>query len=68
MTTATAGQLLTLEEVAEYLRVSKATVRRWTNSGKLPCYRLGSKAGRRLFSLEQVQQFLTANEQKPAAA
>ena len=68
MPTATNGQLLTLEEVAEYLRVSKATVRRWTNSGRLPCYRLGGNGGRRLFSSEQLQAFLAACEHKGVSA
>ena len=61
-----AEQLLTLEEAARYLRVSKATIRRWTNSGRLRCYRLGGKAGRRLFSLEHIQGFLAMSEESPA--
>ena len=56
------SQLFTLEEVAGYLRVSKATVRRWTQSGKLKCYRLGEKKGRRLFSQEHINAFLSLNE------
>jgi excisionase family DNA binding protein len=56
-------KLLTLEEVAEYLRVSKATIRRLTNRGKLSCYRLGGKSGKRLFSPDQVLAFLAGCEQ-----
>jgi len=60
-------RLWTLWEVAEYLRVSPATVRRLTNNGKLPCYRLGGKGGKRLFSPERVLEFLAACEQGRSA-
>lgn len=33
--------LLTLREVAAYLRVSEKTVRRWVAQGRIPCVRLG---------------------------
>jgi excisionase family DNA binding protein len=52
------ARLMTLPEVAAYLRVSTATVRRWSTSGVLGSYRPGGKYGRRLFSPEQVQEFL----------
>ena len=34
------ARMLTVEEVASELRVSKETVRRWVRSGKLPCIKL----------------------------
>ena len=34
------AKMLTVEEVASELRVSKETVRRWARSGRLPCIRL----------------------------
>lgn len=33
--------ILTVVEVAHYLRVSETTVWRWCNSGKLPAFRIG---------------------------
>lgn len=33
--------VLTTQEAAEYLRVSKATILRWCNIGKLPAFRIG---------------------------
>jgi excisionase family DNA binding protein len=33
--------VLTTQEAAEYLRVSKATILRWCNAGKLPAFRIG---------------------------
>ena len=59
-------ELWTLEDVANHLRVSTATIRRWTNAGRLPCYRLGGNRERR-FSKEQVLQFLAQHEQRAAA-
>lgn len=35
------SDVLTIDEIAEYLRVSKTTVCRWCNSGKLPAFRIG---------------------------
>jgi excisionase family DNA binding protein/PAS domain S-box-containing protein len=34
------GRMLTVEEVANELRVSKETVRRWVRNGQLPCIKL----------------------------
>ena len=51
-------RLLTIQEVADYLRVSSATVRRWTRAGRLASYRPGGRYGRVLFSEKQVRAFL----------
>ena len=56
-------QLWTTQEVARYLRVSTATVRRWTRTGLLPSYRPGGRYGRRLFSEAQVREFLVRSQQ-----
>ena len=39
--------LLTLDEAATYLAVSKTTLRRWTNDGRLACHRVGPRNERR---------------------
>lgn len=39
--------LLTLEQAARYLNVSKASLRRWTNHGLLACHRVGARGERR---------------------
>ena len=57
LATPTIEPLWTLEEVAAYLRVSPATVRRWTNTGRLACYRFGPSRQRR-FSRETVLAFV----------
>lgn len=57
-----ARRLMTLREVADCLRVSQATVRRWTNAGQLRCYRLGGPRSRRMFSMQQVREFLAQYE------
>ncbi|MCL4370664.1 MAG: helix-turn-helix domain-containing protein [Chloroflexi bacterium] len=35
------GNLLTIEEIASYLRVCRRTAWRWCKSGKLPAFKLG---------------------------
>jgi excisionase family DNA binding protein len=37
----TDDQLLTVAEVAEYLRVSRVTVWRWCHEGAIPAFRVG---------------------------
>ena len=34
-------QMLTVTEVADYLRVSETTVWRWCSTGRLPAFRVG---------------------------
>lgn len=36
-----AHQLMTLEEVAQYLRIGKRTTYGWAKSGKLPAFKIG---------------------------
>lgn len=43
---------LTLHEAAALLNVSKATVRRYTDQGKLPCFR--TAGGQRRFTLSDI--------------
>lgn len=35
------SEILTVDEVAVYLRVSRATVCRWCGTGKLPAFKIG---------------------------
>jgi len=51
----------TIKEAAAFLNVSAMSLRRWTNSGKLKCYRLGGKNERR-FSKQELENFLRPNE------
>ena len=37
------GQVLTVQEVADFLKVSQTTVWRWCQSGKLPAFRVGQQ-------------------------
>jgi len=41
--------LLTLDQAAAYLAVCKTTLRRWTNDGRLACYRVGPRNERNAF-------------------
>jgi excisionase family DNA binding protein len=56
MMTIKSTKLLTLDEAAYFLGVSKVSLRRWTNSGLLACHRIGPQ-GRRRFDLEQLKKF-----------
>ena len=41
------SELLNIKEAAALLKVSEASLRRWTNAGRLACLRLGAKRERR---------------------
>jgi transcriptional repressor of dcmA and dcmR len=56
---------LTIKEAALFLHVSEMSLRRWTNAGKLKCYRVGGKNERR-FTRQDLESFLrTAEERVP---
>ena len=44
--------LLTITEASKLLNVSKMTIRRWTNSGKLDCARIGPRKERRFLEAD----------------
>jgi excisionase family DNA binding protein len=53
--------LLTIKEAAVFLHVSEMSLRRWTNTGKLKCYRVGGKNERR-FTRQDLESFLRISE------
>jgi transcriptional repressor of dcmA and dcmR len=53
--------LLTIKEAALFLNVSEMSLRRWTNTGKLKCYRVGGKNERR-FTRQELERFLRASK------
>src|SRR3989442_7879511 len=42
------SELLDIAQAAAFLHVSQMSLRRWTNSGRLPCFRVGGRRERRL--------------------
>lgn len=52
-------RLLNVKEAAEIFKVSEMTIRRWTNGGALPCYRVGGRRERR-FRRQDLQNYLDA--------
>ncbi len=58
-------EYLTVQEVAEILKVHPATVKRWLREGRLEGVPLGDRAGWRV-AREDLEKFLEA--QKKAAA
>ncbi len=61
------AELLNIKEAALFLKVSEASLRRWTNSGRLACLRIGAKRERR-FRREDLMSFLENREAPEAAA
>ncbi len=57
------NELLTLDEASRYLKVSKSSLRRWTNQGRLPCVRVGER-GERRFRRSDIERLVAAS---PAA-
>ena len=49
--------LLTMNEVAAWLRIHPNTIRRWTDSGRLKHFRVGERGDRR-FSVRDLRAFL----------
>ena len=50
--------VFTSSQAAEYLGVSLATIRRWTDAGYVSCYR--TPGGQRRFAREQLDSFVTS--------
>ncbi len=46
-------RLLTVTEAARFLHVHPSTLRKWSDRGLVPCYRIGRRGDRR-FTKEQV--------------
>ena len=59
----TAHDILTLEEVAAYLRVSERTVYDWANKGEIPCGKLGTTWR---FKRSEVERWVDATSGSPA--
>jgi excisionase family DNA binding protein len=54
-------ELLDIKQAAAFLRVSQTSLRRWTNAGRLPCFRVGGRSERRF----QRKDLLALLEQRP---
>jgi excisionase family DNA binding protein len=54
-------RFLTIAEAGEFLHVSETSLRRWTNSGKLRCFRVGGR-GERRFLVEDLMEFMASGK------
>ncbi len=63
------NSLLNTREAAQFLRVSEASIRRWSDSGLLPAQRVGRRRERR-FAQSDLREFLgkSSGDRGPAAA
>jgi len=50
-------KLLKISRAAKYLGMSPITLRKWTNAGKVKCYRVGDRKDRR-FKVEDLKKLL----------
>ncbi|HYM45486.1 MAG TPA: helix-turn-helix domain-containing protein [Solirubrobacteraceae bacterium] len=50
--------VFTSSEAADYIGVSLATIRRWTDAGHIACYR--TPGGQRRFSSDQLDEFIAS--------
>ena len=55
--------LMTIREVAELLRISPLTIKRWGKKGKLPAIRINSRGDRR-YRKDVVLRLLGVDEEK----
>ena len=60
-------RLLTTRDAATFLKVSEASIRRWTDSGLLPAHRVGRRRARRLRE-EDLRRFMEAGPGQGSAA
>lgn len=58
-------RFLTIAEAAEFLHVSETSLRRWTNSGKLPSFRVGGRNERR-FLMDDLLAFMPSARNQSA--
>ena len=60
----TPPKLLNVSEAADYLSVSAASLRKWSDDGLVPVYR--TPGGQRRYSLEDLEDFITSMRQPTA--
>jgi len=60
-------ELMTIEEVANFLRVSKITLKRWGKRGKLPAIRINQRGDRR-YKKEAVLWMIGEMYKKPSSS
>jgi excisionase family DNA binding protein len=59
--------LLTITEASTFLNVSKATIRRWTDDGRLACLRIGARNERRFLQSDLTKLITRSESRQPAS-
>ncbi len=54
------GQILTVKELAKYLKLTKVTIYKYLKEGKLPAHRVGS---RWRFDKDQIDELMKSEEE-----
>src|SRR5438445_10688910 len=60
------SELLDIAQAAAFLHVSQMSLRRWTNSGRLPCFRVGGRRERRFRRADLLAFLERTGEPAPA--
>jgi excisionase family DNA binding protein len=58
--------VFTSSQAAQYLGVSLATIRRWTDAGHISCFR--TPGGQRRFSRDQLDEFISSMQHDAPSA
>lgn len=56
------GNILTVPEIAAFLRVHPMTVYKWTSQGRIPCIKFSDRCVR--FEMEKVRKWFRTMERK----
>ena len=52
-------EILTVKEIAEYLKLNPITIYRWANRGEIPCFKIGDEWR---FRREMIMRWIEAHE------
>ncbi len=63
---AVTDEIMTVQEVADYLRISRTTAWRWCNEGRLPAFRIGREWRIKRAALEETIAQSGAEHRCPA--
>ncbi len=59
-----ADELLDIEQAAQFLNVSETSLRRWTNAGRLACFRVGRRRERVVWQHDETRFDLTRDPKR----
>jgi len=61
---ATPRHIMTVAEIAEYLKVQRVTIHRWARNGKIPAFKIGTDLR---FDRDAIEKMMIDRQVKPLA-